>query len=408
MSVLCIEARLRVRSALCSGRFGRKYIAGPLSALTITLAVSLAMTSAASAGPPQPCEGARHVVDGVGDGHHVNTDVIAAWVAEDAGSVKAVIQAQFAVWSPEHEDSDHAGFALLYRIGGLPSDGYRYLRAQAWRSEPISYDFGSWTAAGGFAREGFTTGSTTAGSGGAVVIDFDGQPLPKGSVLSRLHVLTYDGIETGAPHWVDRAPGGTTPGGSQFGADFVVGACGADPDDPGAPTGTTGVVLGVPAYRTGAGRVPVTGSVQPAEAGVSLSVEAVTRGGGSRTFELETGPEGGFHLPIRLRESTTFRATALDSQISSRSVSVTVRCRLRIRVHKFRRGRAVSGWADPALPGRVLLLRPGSVYPLARKQTDNGRFRFRVGDGWRGQVEAVYIPTGARAERAVSNKGNIK
>ena len=52
--------------------------------------------------------------------------------------------------------------------------------------------------------------------------------LPAGTVLTRLFVLTYDGGAGADPHWVDRAPGRRrSSDGTAFGADYVVGACGA-------------------------------------------------------------------------------------------------------------------------------------------------------------------------------------
>ena len=45
-------------------------------------------------------------------------------------------------------------------------------------------------------------------------------------MLARPFVLTYDGEEAGQPHWVDRAPGATTPDDTSPGADYVAGSCG--------------------------------------------------------------------------------------------------------------------------------------------------------------------------------------
>ena len=50
-----------------------------------------------------------------------------------------------AVWEPAHDDSDAAGFALLYAVGGET----RYVRGEAVRGAPVRFDHGTWTAAGG-------------------------------------------------------------------------------------------------------------------------------------------------------------------------------------------------------------------------------------------------------------------
>ena len=118
------------------------------------------------------------------------------------------------------------------------------------------FDYGTWTRAGGFVSGGSTTGETTTGPGGTVTIDV-GQATGAvpGGTLARPFVLTYDGSDGVEPHWVDRAPGGVTPDGIEFGADYVVGegrpAPGAVPVSvsPGPDHGSRAPVAGPPRRR---------------------------------------------------------------------------------------------------------------------------------------------------------------
>ena len=168
------------------------------------------------AAPPGPCGGAAQIADPAGDGHHKNTDVTAAWLTESAGRLQAVVKVDFAVWEPAHEDSADAGVALLYSTGGQ----LRYVRATLLRGAPPVFDHGTWSEAGGFVSEGPTGGEVVAGSGGTVTLD-----VPAAGVLTQPFVLSYDGGEGAAKHWVDRAPGATSPAGTEFGADYVIGSC---------------------------------------------------------------------------------------------------------------------------------------------------------------------------------------
>jgi hypothetical protein len=71
-------------------------------------------------------------------------------------------------------------------------------------------------------------------------------------------------------------------------------------------------------------------------------------------------------------------------------------------------GVLVRGQVNPALPGRVLLLRTTGVKPSARTSASKGRFTFRLKDPQPGRYEAVFIPSRGRAERSTSNKGVIR
>ena len=128
----------------------------------IVVAASLATAAPAWAAPPAPCGGVAQIADPQGDGHHINTDVVGAWFSEQAGRLQAVVQVRQGIWEPAHDDSDAAGFAVLFTTGGQ----IRYVRAEAPREAPVRYDHGTWTHAGGFVSAGTTTGEAIAGTRG--------------------------------------------------------------------------------------------------------------------------------------------------------------------------------------------------------------------------------------------------
>jgi hypothetical protein len=303
-----------------------------------------------------------------------------------------VIRPRVAVWEPAHDDSDAAGFAFLYTAGGQ----LRYVRAEAPRGAPVRFDHGSWSAAGGFVSTGPTTGEAASD---AVTIDVPGVPAPM--VLARIFVLTYDGGDAAGPHWVDRAPGGTGPEEDAFGADFVAGSCaagGPGGGPGGGVTTTTAVELNARRRVVGGGQTAISGRVVPARAGVPVEVTA-----GRRVRHAVTQTDGTFALVLGLGETTRIRAVA--EGIGSQTRTVTVVSTVRIKV---RRGHVVTGRVRPALPGRVLLLRRGAVEPTATTKPRDGRFRIRLRLRDAGRYQAVYIPSGKRAERSTSNTGVIR
>ncbi len=225
----------------------RRLVAG-----TVLVIAASGLVPAGAAAAPAPCGGVPQISDATGDGHHSNTDVVSAWIAESAGHLQAVVKVHIAVWEPVHDDSDAAGFALLWASGGVT----RYVRAEAPRGAAVRFDHGTWTLAGGFVSAGATTGATTPGTGGTVTIDIPDAYAAATTVLARPFVLTYDGMTGADAHWVDRAPGGVTPASDEVGADVVAGSCatGAGPGTPGTPGapgssggGTTGAAPGRPA-----------------------------------------------------------------------------------------------------------------------------------------------------------------
>ncbi len=208
-----------------------------------TSAIALSACPAAAAAAPAPCNAVAQIADAKGDGHHANSDVIAGWLSEAGGRLQAVIQTDFGNWSPAHEDSESAGFAMLFAAAGQTH--FVRLETPQLGTGPLRYDYGTWSVATGFVSAGATTGEVVAGLPGTVTLDV---PAATGAVagarLAQPFVMTYDGGTALAPHWVDRAPGGAqeaTPTDPAFGADYVVGSCqpagagGPGPAHPGRP-----------------------------------------------------------------------------------------------------------------------------------------------------------------------------
>jgi hypothetical protein len=218
-------------------------------------------------------------------------------------------------------------------------------------------------------------------------------------------VLTYDGITGGVPDWVDHAPGGTDPADSARGADYVVGACGGagGPGGPGAGPGrTVAVSLSAPSRLRGGGRAMITGSVTPARAGVLVSIKRTAHR--ATTTRVRTEADGSFALIRSVKERT--RVQALAEGIHSDTLTIEMRSRTRLRVRHSRSGAAyLGGRVRPALPGRVLLLRPGSPGVVARRSVSHGAFRFRPKPHrrLRGAYQVVYVPSHGRADRSTSN-----
>jgi hypothetical protein len=378
------------------------------SATSLLAAVIVLMVFApgAAAQTPAPCGGQPQISDATGDGHHANTDVLSAWFSEAAGRLQAVIKVQFGGWAPEHDeyDVDVGGWALLFNAGGQT----RYVRAQSFGPGSMQFDHGTWN--GTFTPAGPTSGAVVGGPGGTVTIDVPAETgAVAGAVLASPFALTYDGSDASGPHWVDRGPGGETPAGSEFGADYVVGSCGAGGGGGGGGGGGTAGVASVqlraPGRRVGAGPVRVRGSIAPARGGVPVDLSIAGRRRVTR--RLTTRSDGTFSTRVRLSQTTRLRAAA--GGIRSQTRTVTMRSKTRISVRRLRDGRVlVRGRVNPALPGRVLLLRTTAVKPSARTKARRGRFAFRLKSPRPGRYQAVFIPSKGRAERSTSNKGVIR
>lgn len=376
---------------------------GVVAAATVftTMTVALNGAAVAAASAPASC-GTAQISDVQGDGHHSNEDVVAGWFSESESGLKAVIQVNYAVWEPAHDDAEEASFAFLFSSGGVT----RYVRAQAPRPpEAIRYDYGSWTRLGGFTSEGTTSGEASpAASRGWVAMDIPKAIVPSaGSVLGAPFILSSDGYSTPTePHWVDRAPGGTSPDdGAERGADFTVGTCwGAPP-----PSHTTAVSLIAPSRSVGGGVVVVSGSVTPARAGVTVTLTVDTRT--RRTRTLTTGPLGGFRTSIAIGEKTSLSATAEGIRSATRTVdvaSVTTIRFVRLSSTTWR----LDGTVRPSLPGQVMLLRTNAYLPTRTTTASRGRFTITLVRPVKGTYEAVFIPVGTTASRSTSNRGAIR
>jgi hypothetical protein len=382
----------------------RRKVSAWLAVASVLVAGFLAATDAAAAvAAPAPCGGVPQITDVSGDGHHSSSDVLAAWLSEPAvGALQATIQVKSGSWLPEHDDAviNGSGFAFLFTAGAET----HYVRATAPPANGgvLLYDYGTWTLAGGFQRAGDTTGSIVPGPSGTVTIDVPAATgTAIGTRLTNLFVLTYDGIGVDGPTWVDRAPGGTVPTeDSTFGADFLVGACSSPP-----PAGAASVQLSAGTVPVGGGAVAVSGRVLPPRAGVAVSLARVARR--SLVSRFTTGADGTFSGFIPVREATVLRAVV--EGVQSQSLSLRVRSRISVRAHRVRGTWAFTGDVAPALPGRLLLLRVGGFTPVKRGRIVTGhRYTMRVRDLARGRYQMVWLPTGGRADRAVSRTIRVR
>jgi len=356
-----------------------------------------AVPATAGAAPPAPCNNAPQITDVSGDGHHDGTDVLAAWWSEASGHLQAVIQTRSGLWLAQHDDAqvNGSGYALVY-------NGSSYLRARGPAADrpadPVLFDYGTYTAAGGFVAAGTTTGATESGPSGTVTIDVP--PVAPGTRLAAPYVLTYDGINDGQPTWVDHAPGGESPTDPSVGADYIVGSCNA------APTTTTAVTLSAPKSVTGAKTVTVSGKVTPARGGVAVTISRDAYKDATSTAT--TAADGSYSVKLAIGETTRLRAVA--ETIGSNELTVTAKSKVRIKVKRRAKDGAaiVTGTVDPKLPGKVQWLPSNGVKPVARTTTKSGKFRLVIKHPKRGRYQAVVIPDGERAERATSNTGVIR
>jgi hypothetical protein len=380
---------------------------------TAAIALSLVLCPAALAAPPAPCNGVAQISDVTGDGHHTNTDVSSAWFSEQAGGLQAVIKVAGGDWRPMHVDSATASWSLLFDVAGQQ----HFVRLLADKRGALSFDYGTWTLAGGFVSAGATTGAVTTGAGGTVTIDVPAQAgVAAGTVLARPFVLTYESDPT-EPGPVDRAPGGVTAGEVAFGADYVVGACqptgpaGSGAGDGAGATGgatVTAVILDAPKRVVGARRVRAGGRVVPARAGVHVQVTSKARGSAKAIVRSGwTLADGSFKVSIPVSESATL--TAVAEQINAQTLTVVVQSKVRLSLRRLANGKTVaSGLVTPRLPGRVLLLRTNAAIPSARTAARHGHFRFAARRLLRGRYQAVFIPSGGRAERSTSTSGAVR
>ena len=373
----------------------RALAAGACTALAAL--AGLPVTTAVAA-PPAPCNNAPQITDANGDGHHGATDVLAAWWSEANGRLQVVSQVRAATPLAEHNDTADpaAVFAVVYVVAGET----RYVRARLPLGGTPTYDYGTYTGPGAFTSAGPATGVVESGANGTVTIDVPAVAV--GTVLSRPFAVTWDG-----PDFVDHAPGGATVGDPAVGADYIVGSCNASPPPPGAPVTTTSVQLSAPKTVKGRKTVTVTGKVLPARAGVRVTITRTANKKRADTT-VTSAADGSFSARIAIGETSDLRAVA--ESIGSPELTVTARSTVKIKVRTHKDGSAtVTGTVDPKLPGRIQWLRSNAVKPSARTTTrSNGSFTLRLKKPKRGRYQVVFIPSGERAERSVSNTGVIR
>lgn len=365
-----------------------------------SVAVVVGLAPAATA--PSACGGAAQIADPAGDGHHQNSDVTAAWISGATGRLQAVIRLRAGVWSPAHDDSEVLGVAMVYDLAGAS----RYVRARIGRSGAVAYDAGTWSSTGYFATAGSTAGSVAndqaEGSPGTVTIDLPADtPVQAGTVIRSPWVITYDGEDSGIPHWVDRAPGGTGPAESAAGGDVQAGAC----LGLAIPAAVTAVSLDAPFSRRGAGPVALRGMASGAAAGTPVTITITGARSTTTTSSSVTSADGRFTASPRIGEMVSVRASV--GGMSSDTRSIIMRSVIRPPARATAGSRVRVG-TDPPLPGRVLALRPGDFRPVATAAARGGRASLRLPPVARGRLEFVFIPAGNRAERATSRSVTVR
>jgi hypothetical protein len=213
-----------------------------------------------------------------------------------------------------------------------------------------------------------------------------------------------------------------TPSEAVFGADYVVGSC--QPNGPAAGGGTAGsgtVGASAPTMRTtalalitrrrlvGSGRVRAAGRVVPARGCATVVVTAKASGSSKPPVVryARTLSDGSYVVSLPLSETSTI--SAVGDGINAQTRVITVHSAVRMRPRRLKGGKTVvSGFVTPRLPGRVLLLRTNAAAPSATTRTRNGHFRFAARRLPRGRYQAVFIPSGNRAERSTSASGAIR
>ena len=142
-----------------------------------------------------------------------------------------------------------------------------------------------------------------------------------------------------------------------------------------------------------------------------MTVRVIVKASGSAKAPVErfarTLADGSFAVSIPVSESST--VSAVGDGINAQTLVITVRSTVRMTLRRLRGGRTVvSGLVRPLLPGRVLLLRTNAATPSATAWARNGHFRFPARRLVRGRYQAVFIPSGNRAERSTSATGVIR
>jgi hypothetical protein len=136
-------------------------------------------------------------------------------------------------------------------------------------------------------------------------------------------------------------------------------------------------------------------------------VTITARGRARKVRRVTTAADGTYSLRLPLWETSRVRAVA--EGLGSQTLTVQMYSRVRIKVRRRKSGTVVvTGTTSPKLSGRILWLRSNAVRPSARTTARKGRFRLRIKHPHRGRYQAVFIPSGGRAERSTSNTGVIR
>ncbi len=224
---------------------------------------------------------------------------LSAWFSEAAGRLQAVIRVQAGNWFPDHPPGTAAVRAGVRRGRSDPVCA----RGCARSAPGVDSTMARGRPPDVFASAGPTTGAVIGGPGGTATIDVPGQTgAVTGAVLANPFVLTYDGDGP-----IDRAPGGTTPIGSEYGADYVVGSCGGagapgrGPAGAGWRRGRRRGVLGpaASARQAGWGRPRARSRQRRPDASAGVPVELTVTGRRAVVRRLTTSADGTFSTSIR-------------------------------------------------------------------------------------------------------------
>ena len=375
---------------------GRRVIGGLGGSAVIALIAALALAAALPAGgnvviaPPAPCSPGVVMNDAFGDGHHKPTDVLRAWLSEANGRLQAVIEVQLGTWVPEHDEPQVVGgYAFLFTVGGVT----RFVRMSVDESNVATFDYGTWTLAGGFVPEGVTTGDrdTNPVGSAAAWITVPASLVAPGAILTDTFVITYDGIISGVPTDVDQAPGGTHPNDPARGPDFIVGSCAV-------------VSIAAPASLKGA-KPRVTSraaSPRPPRASPWRS-RARAQAPSSRTRPRTRSATSPSRCPsVRPRAQATNTANGIDSTtrtIIMRSV-VTIRA-IRLPNGKTR----IKGTTSPWLPGPLAAHQDDRVR-ACREEDDQGRRLLLYAEAPQARALAGHLHAERRSGGALDLQGS--
>ena len=204
-----------------------RYVAGATPVI-ISAAVGV---SALAAAPPAPCDGAPQISDASEDGHHPATDVLAAWFSEASGHLQAVIQVRAGLVGRRARRRRRQRLRVRVRVHRRRPDAVRARQraGRTTRPTPVTYDYGTYTRRAGSPAPGRPPASRRgaprrdgddrrAGGPGRDRRHDAGQPVRRSPTT---------GSTAACPTGSTTRPAATEPSEAAFGADYVVGSCGA-------------------------------------------------------------------------------------------------------------------------------------------------------------------------------------